>query len=179
MKTVLITEGDSDKLLINRLLSGQGVDNVNILVAGGWSSADSLARSILIHGDTNVAVVVDADSVDPIQADERQRFIEASLAQIDPYAEKCVLVISPTIEGLLLEDRNIINKLLGQNIDRNEWNTLKYDANLKKTLQEKSHQSIINLYNRLQSEDLEPIRRRPDIRNLLSFLQEHQNKAVA
>ena len=111
----VVTEGKQDVALLKAFLDVTD-DNTNVrfVAAGGWSSADALARSFLAHGDTHVALVVDADTTDPNLVEDRKRFLHRSLSEIPSSAMLWkVFVIEPEIEKLLFEDRSVVEALVG------------------------------------------------------------------
>jgi hypothetical protein len=110
----LVTEDESDRRLLETLLDINKINRpIKIIAAGGWSSADSLARSILVHDEDDVALVVDADSTDPNLAEERQRFLQKSLDSMSYRSAWQVFVIVPQIEVLLFADRQVLEALVG------------------------------------------------------------------
>src|SRR5579871_3419751 len=108
MENVLVAEGDADIILIKHLIEENGVLGPKYMAAGGWSSADSLARSVLTNPNTKVAIIVDADSSDPNLIEERKRFLQRSLGQIADKARWRVIVIAPEVERILFDNRNIL-----------------------------------------------------------------------
>ena len=64
-RCAVVTEQLDDTLLLQAALGTPPSDvEVRWVAAGGWSGADALARSIRVHGEADVAEVVDADSTD-------------------------------------------------------------------------------------------------------------------
>src|SRR5258708_32327690 len=107
--STIVTEGEQDRLLLQALLNIEADDpDIRVMAAGGWSSADSLARSFLVRGEDNVALVVDADTTDPDLVEERKRFLLRSLGSLSSSADWRIFVIAPEIEALLFRDRNVV-----------------------------------------------------------------------
>lgn len=62
MKHYLVVEGHSDKTLLQALLPEGSEEDVQIVVAGGKSSALQLANSLSVSRRSPVALVIDADT---------------------------------------------------------------------------------------------------------------------
>jgi hypothetical protein len=98
---------------------------VAIVQAGGWSSAESLARSLLVIRQGPVALVVGLDEESrkigaPDSAAlaaavrEQERFLKQSLgAYADPNAFE-VITIAPEIERLIAEEPVLVRALTGR-----------------------------------------------------------------
>src|SRR5207244_323692 len=99
----------SDATLLRWLLADVANDpHVEFSAAGGWSGADSFARSLRIVGRGSVALVVDSDTTDSNLVEERRRFLQHSLREVRPGNDFLVVVIAPEIEGLLFRDRELL-----------------------------------------------------------------------
>src|SRR5262245_32089169 len=108
----VVVEGPSDAILLGALLEAPEEDRqVQVVVGRGWSGADSLARSLLAASRRDVALVVDADSVDPSLVAQRCEFLEQSLREIASDARRLVVVIVPELEALLFQDRDLVEAL--------------------------------------------------------------------
>jgi hypothetical protein len=176
----VVTEGKHDVALLKTLLNiTDDNTNVKFVAAGGWSSADSLARSYLIHGDTNVALVVDADTTDPSQVEDRKRFLHMSLGEISSSAMWKVFVIDPEIERLLFEDHDVVEALVGRPISDTDFVSASFEP--KAVLQRLLHgQSLTEVYNRILGRlDLSRIRKATPIPELLAFINREGSKTAS
>ena len=176
--SILITEDELDAKLMEALLSSKSLKNVKCISAGGWSSADSLARSYLTDRDTRVAIIVDADSLDENTAEERKRFLKRSLGQIAESDRWRVVVIKPEVEALLFEDQEIIKGLIGTRPSANDFTRGSFEPKeaLKGLL---GNKPISKVYERLNLIDLSPIfDKNLDIKELIDFFQVKQRVAA-
>jgi hypothetical protein len=167
----VITEGEQDRLVLQALLEIRPDDaSVNFLAAGGWSSVDSLARSLLVHNNQIVAVVVDADSSDPNLIEERRRFLCRSLGVMAPPSKWHVLVVAPEIESLIFKDRSVVEKLVGHAISDTEFVRGQFEP--KNTLVRLlDPASLLTRYKeKLPRMNLETIKNLPEIEGLRAFL---------
>jgi hypothetical protein len=108
----IVTEGDTDALILHEILKGRVYDERLIRIAGGYSSAISLARSMLLYPGKRVALVLDADTNDPDAIEKRQRFVEAALEEYAFDSQFRVFLAVPTIEAWLFLDPHVTNQLL-------------------------------------------------------------------
>lgn len=103
----VVCEGPADALLLRRLLEPEvpGDDSrVHIIEAGGWSLADSTARSILAVRHEPVALVVDADGTSPEVVEERRRFLEESLGAVSTSPNLFrVFLFVPEMEAIVFQ----------------------------------------------------------------------------
>lgn len=73
MTHFIVTEGQSDKLLLTKLLQVLGRDeDVEIVVANGKKDVPSFARSLGLFENAPVLAVIDADTTDPTLIREQE-----------------------------------------------------------------------------------------------------------
>lgn len=178
MKSVVVTEGESDILLLKALI-GEASDTAKFVKAGGWSSADSLARSYLVDGQHDVVLVVDADSYDLSMVEERRRFLNFSLASVALRTHWQVIVIAPEIEALLFEERHLLEQIVGKPVSESSFQQGKFEP--KKVLMRLiSGQSLTQFYQeRLPKFDLTLLQNQPEIERLRTFLEGTLKKVAA
>lgn len=178
MKCVVVTEGESDVLLLQALI-GQTNNTTEFVKSGGWSAADSLARSYLIDGQHDVALVVDADSYDEGMVEERRRFLAHSLESVVLRTRWQVFVIAPEIEVLLFQDQHLLETLLGRNMSEAEFQEGRFEPK-KVLIRLLSGKSQIRFYQeRLSQVDLTPLQNQREIEHLRRFLNGTPKRAAA
>lgn len=99
----IVTEERSDVFLMKALLAPEfdaEHDGLEITWGGGWSSADSLARTLLVVKRAPVVLVVGAESTNPR---EREEFLRSSLAQVAAGIPYHVTVVAPSLDVLLFK----------------------------------------------------------------------------
>ena len=178
IKMVVVTEGESDVLLL-RALVGQQTDDTEFVKAGGWSAADSLARSYLVNGQHDVALVVDADTHEATTADERRRFLTDSLGSVALRTRWQVFVLIPQIEGVLFEDTNVLASLVNRTVSERDV----YEGHFgpKRVLTRLTGRKPLAplLQERLPKIDLTPLHSVPEIQHLRQFLMGARKKVAA
>src|SRR5437762_9394530 len=95
MNVHIVTEGKTDELVIRQLLRSELASHpkqIKVIVGGGRSSAQSLARSILGARREPVALVVDSDTTNPEQIAGQRDFLTWYMGQAaDPELWEIVL----------------------------------------------------------------------------------------
>ena len=169
MKTVVVTEEDSDVLLL-RALIGEKSNTIEFVKSGGWSAADSLARSYLVDGQHDVALVVDAASYDPRMVEEKRRFLTQSLASVALRTRWQVFVIAPEIEVLLFKDRYLLEELLHRSLSESDFQEGKFEPKkvLKRLLPGQRWAWFFQ--ERVPKLDLTPLQGQAEIARLKRFL---------
>jgi hypothetical protein len=177
---VLLTEDELDAKLMEALLERKNVHDVKYIAAGGWSGADSLARSYLTDPHANVALVVDSDSLDEGTTEERKRFLRRSLGQIADTSRWRVVVIKPEIDVLLFEDLSVLQGLVGHKVDSHAVTDVHFSVPSDVFASMLGETSIREVYERLRSVDLLPILdKHPEIAELAGFFRPQKKKAIA
>lgn len=169
MKSVVVTEGESDVLLLKALV-GRESEDIEFVKAGGWSGADSLARSYLVDGRHDVALIVDADAYEPDRAEERRQFLRESLGSVALRTRWEVFVVAPEIEGLLFADRHVLEDLVGRPVSDAEFQEGKFEPKkvLMKLLSGKNRVRFFQ--ERLSEIDLTPLQNQGQVQSLRNFL---------
>ena len=176
----VVMEGKSDVLLLRAILNIPADDpKVTFVAAGGWSSADSYARTVLIQDKANIALVVDADSTHAADASNRRLFLERSLGDVTLHKKFCVVVIEPEIETLLFQDHFILEQVVGRRVSDREY---KLAASKPKAVLTDILGSS-NLYTTLEDNlsriDFTPLAHNSYVQQLQSFLPRSKRKASA
>lgn len=169
--TIVVTEGITDVALLRTILGVDASNTDTIFVpAGGWSAADSLARSILVRNEGDVALVVDADTIDANGVEERRQFLHHSLCSIVSTCRFGIFVIVPEIESLLFQNRNIVEKISEHKITDEDFVRGQYEPKrmLKALLNGQAGPQMLE--SRFMQVDLSPLRELPVIQAIQEFL---------
>lgn len=172
MRTVIITEGITDQLLLKNVF--REYPDLEILVAGGYSSTLGLASSVLSNRDARVIVVADADSNDPAAIAERRDFIFSYLRRTTHNQDLAVVLFEPQIEAVLFQDPSVIKELTGEEFSPGELIEGKYQPKrvLEKRFGRLSTQTIQKLFGSISPSAVEKLRQLPPFQQINSYLQE-------
>lgn len=123
MKAVIITEGRTDQLLLERLLESLALpkQQYQVMAAAGQSSAESLARTYLADSDFPVALVLDADTTEEERVREQELILNESLRSVGPSRPFLVLLAKPEVAECLFEDRATAEALFGKALTDEQW----------------------------------------------------------
>ena len=131
---LVVTEGQSNILLLQAILNIRQDDpQIAFFAAGGWSSADSYARTRLMLNEANVAVVVNADTFKPEEAEGRRQFLHRSLGDVTINKKYSVTVIAPEIEALWFREPCLLEQLVCRPVSEVEMMKARYEP--KKVLE--------------------------------------------
>lgn len=111
MSCFVVVEGRFDSEYLEPLLDDlRGSVSFRVVLGGGLSGADSLARSLAIDGH-EVAELVDADSNDDERIKQRQQYLESSLQQASPHENWRVFLAVPELEAIFFREKSILKGL--------------------------------------------------------------------
>lgn len=105
----IVTEWDFDKELVEMIIPDDLQERVSVLSAGGYSAALAMARSILsARHKSNAILVVDADTLDDHNIQEREDFIRSYMNRISADERFAILLQKPEIEAVFFEDKSAL-----------------------------------------------------------------------
>ena len=167
----VVTEGAADTEILKRCFPEELLSDIYITAGWGWSSAMSLAGSILVVKARPVALVVDADSEDEAAIEERRAFTRSFLRRTSVDVSFDVFLAVPEFEAVLFQSQSLISHLVGKNVPDREFETARIRP--KKWLAAAGigyPKEITPLLERLTEEDLVTLRSHELIRGLSEFL---------
>jgi hypothetical protein len=178
MKRVyILVQGPTDAAFLRRILSQEVLKDTELVNAGGSLGIPSLARSLLVRRKRPVAVVMDADSVNPDVIEERQQTTEDFIRAADASIPVKVVTAVPAIEAWFFAAPETLEHIVGQEISM-DWLALgKRDPKgVLQQLAEKNQKKwdIHQAISTLNPDDIERIRAIPEVAELNAFLQEMQ-----
>ncbi len=110
MKRILVTEGPADAALMMRVLSSAGLYDIKVLVGGGKSSAISLGTSLALNRDNSIAILVDADTIDPRRMKEQLDIFNDLLPRGISSGNCKLFLAAPTLEEELFPSLDELKK---------------------------------------------------------------------
>jgi hypothetical protein len=178
MKRVYIfVEGPTDADFLRRILPEEVLKDAELVNAGGEAGIPSLARSVLVFRRRPIAVLIDADSVEPDVIEERKQGLEDLIRAADGSIPVKVVTAVPKIESWFFTVPEVIERVLGEKVP-SEWVPLgKRDP--RGVLQQLAGNSnkkwdTNQAISALDGQEIERMRAIPEVAELNTFLQEMQ-----
>jgi len=136
MKCVIVVEGKLDELLVSNALKTEPKlkGKFKLAVAGGKSSAISLARSYLASTSAAVAILLDADTIEEGKIGEERDSTAYLLASVAASERFKVVLSVPTIEVVLFSDRALARSIFKRQFTDVDW--IKAETSPKRFLAE-------------------------------------------
>lgn len=104
----LIFEGEFDQLVITRIIPKELLVGCKLVVGAGYTSSISIGKSIYSRGDNDVALVVDSDTMDEKEVDERYSYIKSSFGTIPSNSKLEIIMFTPEIEKVFFYDKDFV-----------------------------------------------------------------------
>ena len=163
----VITEGKLDAEILQRLLPATIAQNVIFVDGGGKYGAKSMASTLLVTRQRPVALVIDADTLDPAVLQEQQDSARALLRQVSPGVPFEVFLAKPEIEEVFFQDQALVERILQTTFTPREWEYIQYDP--KKLLAENS-MPVQAILDQLSEADIQLLREHSLIKEIGQFL---------
>lgn len=182
MIAYIICEGDFDTQLLKVVLPKELLQKVEVVSAGGQYAAESLARSLIVCRQVPVALVLDADLIDPDLTQQRRKSVQEILESVSINTPVKVILAIPEMETIFFQDKVLLSRLLGLEINTETiiWANFQPRKALEKLIsQSENYHSQSQIINQLACEDLETLRKAPVIQELVQFLQSVREPAKA
>lgn len=172
-KVYLITEGQSDQEMLRKLLPEDIVQNTEFVVGNGRYSAQSLARSILAAARMPVALVLDADTIDPSAVQEQRDFLKEALGQVSAGVPFEIFLAVPELEVLLVESPDFLHKLSPRDYSSDELELAKLRPKrfLQRLIGQQDRKQVIReIVRKLDTKAVSALRKHPFLQGLSQFL---------
>jgi hypothetical protein len=166
--------------LLQRIIPEVLLNNVGIVVAGELSSVKSMARSLVVRRQVPVAIVVDAETVNPDQVEERRREIKEIVESVAANTPVEVILAVPAIETIFFKDPFMLSHWLGNAPSQEVLSLAVYQpkqALAQLIAQSRQFQSEVQLIEQLMTEDLTILRGTSVIQEITQFLQSTRETA--
>jgi hypothetical protein len=173
MMTSIVTAGIRRAILLRRLLHPefeQANGNLRLLTQSWDSTAEPLARTLLVTDSQPVALAVDAETVSPSRVRQERRDYE-DLLSIAPKELRGIFLGVPEWLSLLFADRTILESLVGGPVTEVQLVRGHYEPKvvLAELLKERGV-SDEEFDRRLAEADLTPLRQLSPVRELIDFV---------
>lgn len=168
-KIYVVTEGKLEVELLRRVLAPELIENIHFVTGSGRYSAQTLASSLLADRQKPVALIVDSDTHNLQKIREQNGFLVEFLGQAATNTRFAVILAVPEIEVILVEDKRVMDRLVGRITSENEHREAKLSP--KKTLARALEGAPLPL-DRLGPEEIRLLREHPLVTELLEFVRE-------
>ncbi len=176
----IVVEGDTDKILLERLLASLQHVDIHFHVAGNKRAAHSLARTLQVQFKEPVALVIDTDTHNLDTINEEQSMYEAYLGLTSYGIPFIVILMVPSIEAILFQQAQILETLLGKALEPDDQIRSKY---VPKTVLENylrdTRIEFSDLVFRMDKEQIQALRNISPIAELEEFVQRVVERRVA
>ncbi|MEX0716134.1 MAG: hypothetical protein WD066_06090 [Planctomycetaceae bacterium] len=172
----VIVEGETDRVLIERLLEDlHDTAEFVLVVAGGRNAGRPLARKILLLDGAPVAFVFDTDSSDADRSRETERELRSYFRLWQPSPPILLVPMMPSIECLIVDHPEILESRLGRKLESIERDAGRFEPKgfLKARFKELGVESIPDLFRSLTSSEIEILQADKRIEKLRQFVQKH------
>ncbi len=174
MKAYIVCEDELDSQLLQRVLPKELIHSVGIVAGGSLSSVKSMARSLVVRRRTPIAILVDAETVNAAQVEERRREIKEIVEGVAANTPVGVILAVPAVESVFFQDIALIPRLFGYVPPQEVLNMAIYEPGKALTqliTESKKYQNQADLIEQLTPEEIELLCKTPLMREMLQFLQ--------
>jgi len=170
----IVTEGDLDRLLLERLLADLLASKVvQIWNSHGYNAALSTARSLAAVRCVPVALVVDADTISGEGIADRRSYLEEALGSAAASAPWSVFLAIPELEITFYDAPGVIESTFGVTLNelQRELARVQPKRELEKLMTQRQITSRTQLLDLLSQEQIALLRETPLIRDIREFVQ--------
>jgi hypothetical protein len=174
MKLVYVfVEGQTDEEFLRRVLPAELTKETQLVNVGNSAEIPSLARSFLVRRRIPLAVLMDADSLDPEVIEERRESTEELIQAAAGSVPVKVIVVVPEIETWFFTVPEVIERVLGVKPSADLLTLGPRDPKgvLEQLSRGKGGWDSVQAIRALDEQEIERIRARPDVTELSQFLQ--------
>lgn len=112
LQNIIITKGQFDAELLQKVLQDEIVGNSRFISSMGYSSAISKAKSIAIRLKQPIFLVLDSDTAEHNESEEKKEQIEYIFKSLGKSDQVNVFLFEPEIEVIFFESKKVQGKLL-------------------------------------------------------------------
>jgi hypothetical protein len=178
MKTWIVLEGESNLAFLKALLPDEIQTVTEFVIVGGRSNISSIARTVLVKHREPVAVVLNADTLDPATIWEKQVTTEQLLRAVSGGTRFKLILCIPALEAVFFNAPEILERIFPK------WpilmNPMYYSKLPKEALADLftnggGPTTLSEFLDALTEEDAEHLRATGPIRELINFVSEVTN----
>ncbi|MEH2067581.1 MAG: hypothetical protein V7K47_05325 [Nostoc sp.] len=167
----MITEGDTDIEIFQKLLPKNLSQDIQFIAGEGSYRARSLASSLLATRKKPVALVLDADTDNKSQISEKHDLINYVLNQASSGITYQVFIAVPELEIVFLEDKLLIEKIAKRQFNDLEWQLAQRNPkDFLKTVFGNNKQINSRIFKNINEKEINILQQHPLIQEIINFL---------
>lgn len=170
----VVVERKHDQVVIETLLADLSLKHsFDVHVAGGRDAGRPLARKILVLQEQPVAFVFDTDTSDPSSSADLEQSLHSYFNLRAPGPPFLLVAMAPTIDILLADHPQTIEKRLGRRLSAAERVAARFEPRgfLRAHLKDLGVPEVTDLFRSLNKTDLETLRKDKRIVKLRGFIE--------
>jgi hypothetical protein len=173
MKAYVLTEGPADVAFLQRVIKGKVREPPEFVPAGGKSAVTSMAQSLIVSRRAPVAIVLDADTLDPELVREQERIYSDRLGAYSRDVPFRFFLAVPEIEHLLFEAPGLLGSELGIQVSKQDADEAIIHPRqvLERLIKRSSLKSRQELFINLKENSVKELARLPLVDALIRFLR--------
>lgn len=171
IQAYIVTESQPYIDIIKKMLSDEQLESTKFYAGLGQSDAHSMATTILGADRIPVVLIVNTRADDKDIVAEKFNDINFLMRQSSPGVPYKIVMAVPEIEVVLLHNRDLIEKIIGQHFTELEWEYACSHPSrfLSRFLGDKS-QYIQTIFENMNAAELSQLRQHPIIAEITNFL---------
>jgi len=113
MNIYIVTEGQFDALVLRAILKFKKFEfKYEILASSGYSAALSKSKSLLIKGNSKIALILDSDSTNELEVNQRKSFVNTYIGDLPIKNSFKAIWLVPEFEIIFVNNIQFLRKLL-------------------------------------------------------------------
>lgn len=109
-KRIIITEGKFDMEFLHKVLPDNVVKESTFIVGQGYSSLISKAKSISIHSTTEIFLIMDSDTTDEFEINEKRQNVKSIFSMLGKENQTNLFFFIPQLEVVFLQNEKFKEK---------------------------------------------------------------------
>jgi len=165
IKRIILTEGKFDFEFLEKILPEHIINESKFIIGQGYSSLISKAKSISLHNNLPMYLIMDSDSTDAFEINEKKESIYSTFNMLGKRDQVGIFFFIPQLEIVFLQNENF-REAYFKNIDIN-------------LISNKSLNNIIienfgkrdNLLSKIDSNDISNFQNNTSVKELIELLE--------
>ncbi len=178
MKVYLLVEGNSDRVLFQRLLPSEIQPETTIVTAGERSNITSKARSLMVTKRRPLALVTDADAVERDAVEQRLEILEELVCSATAGVPFKVILAVPEIESWFFVVPEVLERLSGKKLspEQRELGKVRPKEVLRQLFEGQGLLSVDKLVRELTELEVKTLQETQPRKELIEFLTKQVNR---